>query len=544
MQLGQSRPTTIEEFLGRLRADGAIDGPDLERLHAVLARGGGRLVDVVTQLGLVPEGELTERLAAHLGLGLVGPDEFPAEPVAQDRLSDAFLIEARALPLAETGAGLAVAVADPFDEALLAGLQLAARQRIVARLAAPSALEAALKRLYGREMDRNPAADSERIDQDLDSLKDSASNAPIVKFINALIARAVAARASDIHLLPTDRRLRIRLRIDGVLQEIESAPLGDAAALISRLKILAGLDIAERRLPQDGSIKTVVQGREVDLRLAVVPTVHGEAAVVRLLDRNQVALDIDALGFDGTTRDRLLGLFRRPNGIILVTGPTGSGKSTTLYAALHRLNGPERNIITVEDPVENKIPGVAQIQVKTDIGLSFARILRSVLRHDPDVILIGEIRDPETARIATQAAMTGHLVLATLHTNSAAGAVSRLLDMGVESYLLSSTLVAVLSQRLVRVLCPSCRVEDEDGQRAVGCPSCNQTGYRGRRAIHELLTVDDAVRRAIVAKATAQELEGLAVAGGMETLRRCGMRRVADGLTTAAEIARVIVEEG
>jgi general secretion pathway protein E len=391
-------------------------------------------------------------------------------------------------------------------------------------------------------------------------LRESASEAPVIRFVSSLISRAVEAGASDIHIEPLERRLRIRTRIDGVLKEEEPAPIELAPAVLSRLKIMSGLNIAERRLPQDGAVKLAVRGKEIDLRIATAPITHGEAAAVRILDKSAITLDFDALGFDGQMQVKLNALLDRPNGIVLVTGPTGSGKTTTLYAALQRLNTPTRKILSVEDPVEYKIAGVNQVQVKPDIGLTFAHVLRSFLRHDPDVILVGEIRDPETARIAVQASLTGHLVLSTVHTNSAAAAITRLIDMHVEDYLLSSTVVGILAQRLVRVLCKSCktpvevtpewsREADALGIRepnlfaAHGCPACHGTGYRGRSVIAELLTPDDNVRRMIVDRAPAAQIHAGAVSHDMESLRRNGLRRALEGITSLEEVSRVAYEE-
>lgn len=532
-----------DDALARLCDDGVLDEDAVQRLRRVRDRSAIPLVDAVTQLGLMAERDLARHLGHILGLGFAGPEHLPVEAVEIGRVSPHFLRERRAVPLAVEGDVLHLAVVDPFDATAADGLRLATRRRVALAIAAASDVEEALSRLYAAP-DTGLAAASDSIELDLARLRERASDAPVIRLVDALLSRAVEAQASDIHLQPQERRLRIRMRIDGVLQDFEPVAGDLAQAVVSRLKILAGLDIAERRLPQDGAVKQVVRGREIDLRIAIAPAVHGEAVVVRILDRGHVALDFDALGFGGAVRRRLDALLARPSGILLVTGPTGSGKSTTLYAALARLNGPERNIVTVEDPVENKLDGVTQIQVKPEIGLTFARVLRSVLRLDPDVIMVGEIRDPETAQIATQAALTGHLVLATLHTNSAASAVTRLLDMGVDDYLIASTVGGVLAQRLVRKLCPACRTPaDEGGFRAVGCPACNMTGYRGRIAIHELLTVDEAVRRAVVARATAGEIEAHARAAGMETLAACGLRLVAAGITSRAEIERVAIED-
>ncbi|WP_133251516.1 GspE/PulE family protein [Zavarzinia aquatilis] len=528
--------------LARLQGEGVLDDDAVQRLRRVRGRSPIALVDAVTQLGLLAERELAGHLGRMLGLAVAGPERLPAEAVEIGRVSPQFLRERRVVPLAMTGDALHLAVVDPFDRTAADGLRLATRRRVVLEIAAASDVEEALARLYARASE-GPASDGDTTELDLARLRERASDAPVIRLVDGLLSRAVEARASDIHLQPQERRLRVRMRIDGVLRDFEPVSGELAQGVVSRLKILAGLDIAERRLPQDGAVKLVVRGREIDLRIAFAPAVHGEAVVVRILDRGHVALDFDALGFAGDVRHRLTRLLARPSGILLVTGPTGSGKSTTLYAALNQLNGPERNIVTVEDPVENKLDGITQIQVKPDIGLTFARVLRSVLRLDPDVIMIGEIRDPETAQIATQAALTGHLVLATLHTNSAAAAVTRLLDMGVDDYLIASTVSGVLAQRLVRKLCPECRVAEAGAFRAGGCATCNMTGYRGRIAIHELLTVDEPLRRAVVAKATAGEIEAIARAAGMETLGACGLRLVAAGITSRAEVERVAIED-
>ena len=529
------------EALLALQAAGLLDDETVARIRRVWAHGGIALVDAITQLGLLPERDLAHHLAGLLNLGLATPDRFPAAPVLSEVLSPWFLREQRMVPLAVDGQGVRVAAVNPFDALGVQGIRLATGRPVILDIATASDIEAAFVRLYPL-----PAAEGEGTDTvelDLAQLRERASDAPVIRFVDNFIARAVAARASDIHLQPLDRRFRVRMRVDGVWAEVDAVSLDLAPAVISRLKILAGLDIAERRLPQDGGIKTVVRGREVDLRVAVMPTIAGEAAVIRVLDREQVALDIGALGFEGRVRDRLIRLFERPNGTILVTGPTGSGKSTTLYAALTHLNQADRNIITVEDPVENKIEGVSQIQVKPEIGLTFARVLRSILRYAPNVIMVGEIRDPETAQIATQASLTGHLVLATLHTNSAAAAVTRLLDMGVENYLIASTVTGVLAQRLVRVLCPACKVRGESGWQPAGCEACGHSGYRGRIAIHELLPVTEAVRRAVVSRATAGDIHAIARAEGMETLHECGLRLAAAGITSRAEVERIAIED-
>ncbi len=399
------------------------------------------------------------------------------------------------------------------------------------------------------------------MEESLEHLKDMASEAPVIRLVNLLIRKALEMRASDIHFEPFEREFKVRYRIDGVLQEMESPPKRLQAPIISRLKLMANLNIAERRLPQDGRIKLRVGGREVDIRLSTIPTLYGESVVLRLLNQEEVILDLNQMGFTEDILTRFNRLIRSPYGIILVTGPTGSGKTTTLYGALSKINTADKKIITVEDPVEYQLNGINQVQAKPQIGLTFASALRSILRQDPDVILIGEIRDLETAEIAVQASLTGHLVFSTLHTNDAASAATRLRDIGVENYLIASSLIGVMAQRLLRVLCPKCkepvvvdkvlaeRIREETGERedltgrtiykSKGCEECAGTGYRGRTVIAELLTVNDTVRRAILKGATEKEIREAGRETGFVPMRENGMRKVKEGITTVAELLRV-----
>ena len=394
-------------------------------------------------------------------------------------------------------------------------------------------------------------------------LKDLASEAPVIRLVNLVLTKALESRASDIHIEPFENRLIVRYRIDGVLHEVESPPRRLSAAVISRVKIMASLDIAERRLPQDGRIKLRIQGKEIDLRVSTIPTMHGESVVMRILDKGGVPLDFASLGFDGQALERFIKALDEVHGILLVTGPTGSGKTTTLYTALDRLNKPDVKIVTVEDPVEYQMPGINQIQVKPQIQLTFANALRSIVRQDPDIIMVGEIRDVETVRIAMQSALTGHMVLSTVHTNDAPATVSRLLDMGAEDYLLTSTVNGILAQRLVRTLCLKCRephpalpevVEQMNLRKyqpsgeimlykPVGCPECAGTGYLGRICILEMLTVTDTIRSAIMRHATAGELRQAAIAEGMETMFENGLRKSMAGVTTIEEVLRVTRED-
>jgi general secretion pathway protein E len=553
---------------------GHCDARTVERGRRVAAESGQRLDAVLIQLGLVAERGLADSYAALLGVPLATPERYPAaEALFPERLPGRFLRNSRALPVAADDDTVTVAVADPLDGFTPAAIAAATGLRVALEVAVPIELDAALARLYpdpeaaGRDTESGGADGGAPLEEDAERLKDLASEAPVIRLVNQLIARAVETAASDIHLEPFEDRLRVRYRYDGVLHEVETPPARLAAAITSRVKIMARLDIAERRLPQDGRIKLPVRGQDVDFRVSTVPSLHGEKVVLRVLDRGAVAFDYAKLGLPGPLVAKWSAALDLPNGIVLVTGPTGSGKTTTLYTGLLALNQVARNIVTVEDPIEYQLPGVNQIQVKPQIGLDFANLLRSILRQDPDVIMVGEIRDLETAQIAVQAALTGHLVLSTVHTNSAAATIARLRDMGLEDYLLAATLRGILAQRLVRRLCPACKRETEAPPELVrrfgldrrvdqyiggpirlwhpvGCPKCRGTGYRGRLAIAEFLRPDAAVERLIFARAETAEIERAAVAGGMVSMFDTGLEAALAGTTTVEEVVRSIRAEG
>ncbi|TMH25522.1 MAG: type II secretion system protein GspE [Betaproteobacteria bacterium] len=549
---------------------GKLDAAGLERALRLQHESGEKLGVLLVTLGIVAQRDVAEALAAQLGLPLIEAAGYPELPILEERVSARFLREARALPLTEDEAELALAMADPTDSYTVNAFEMVTGRRVRPLVAIPTELEAALERLYGAGKsvlgqiigDVEPRDDI-GFDADVQQLKDLASEAPVIRLVSLVITNALEMRASDIHIEPFENRLIVRYRIDGVLHEVESPPRRLSAAVISRVKIMANLDIAERRLPQDGRIRLRVQGKEIDLRVSTVPTMHGESVVMRILDKGGVALDFKRLGFEEDTLRVFLDVLFEPHGILLVTGPTGSGKTTTLYTALDRLNKPDVKILTVEDPVEYQMPGINQIQVKPQIDLTFANALRSIVRQDPDVIMIGEIRDLETAQIAVQSALTGHLVLSTVHTNDAPSTVNRLLDMGVEDYLLTSTVVGILAQRLVRTLCHKCReaytalpeVVDELGLRkftsdrdirlfhAKGCKECAQTGYLGRISILEMLPMTDPLRTLIMRHATSAELRAEAIKSGMVTMYEDGMRKSLAGVTTFEEVLRVTRED-
>lgn len=548
---------------------GRLPAATLDRARRVVDSTSEALPLVLLKLGLLAERDLARSLADIHEIDLIQASDFPQEPLTNEAFSVRFLREFRVLPLSVDDKGLSLAMADPGDQYAQDAIALVAGTVVHPRVGIPTEIEQAIERLYGRgraeaevEEDLTEGFD-EGLETDIERLRDLASEAPVVRLVNRIIGDAIALRASDIHIEPFESSLHLRYRVDGVLQEGESPPGRLKAAIISRIKIMAKLNIAERRLPQDGRIKLAVRGATIDLRVSTLPSLHGEGVVLRVLDRDSVTLDFAALGMEGENLANFRNALQRPNGIFLVTGPTGSGKTTTLYAALSELNQVDRKIITVEDPVEYQLEGVNQVQVKPAIGLTFGNALRSILRQDPDIVLIGEIRDLETAQIAAQAALTGHLVLSTLHTNSAAASITRLLDMGVEDYLVTATLNGVAAQRLVRRLCSVCKEAYEvdadmathlglhrfgDGQkarlyRAVGCSECNKTGYRGRTSIIETLTIDDSLRRIIIRDGDARTLHKAAVEAGMRTLYDDGMRKALAGETSVEEILRTTREE-
>ena len=525
------------------------------------------LPQLLVKLGLCSELDVADAFVESGQFEKVTSDQYPLEMQLPETVSLRFLKNYHVIGLSHTEDDITVAMMDPEDQFTIDALRLATGKPIIAKVGLLSEIDAALDVQYGEDrskMDKliDDLAVDDLGEEDLEHLKDLASEAPVIKMVNLIMQRAIETRASDIHIEPFEQTLKVRLRVDGVLQEIDAPNVKSTAAVISRIKIMAKLNIAERRLPQDGRIKVQMLGKELDLRVSTIPTMYGESVVIRLLDKENTVLDFAALGFAGRHLQQFIDVLSQPHGIILITGPTGSGKSTTMYAALKQLNTSERKIITVEDPVEYQMEGVNQIQAKPQIGLTFASALRSIVRQDPDVIMIGEMRDLETARIAVQSALTGHLVLSTLHTNDAAGGITRLLDMGLEEYLLTSTVNGILAQRLVRKLCPVCKegtiaapeiVKElrlqrfaPDGDivlyKPVGCPACAGMGYRGRLAIIEFLPMTDPVRKLIMAHEEAGAIQKLAIAEGMQTLYENGLVKVIQGITTLEEVMRVTSE--
>ncbi len=573
-QDGQAAQTTSPPAAGRqldllanlLLGRGQCDTQTIERGRRVAAESGQRLDLVLLQLGLVTERGLAEAYATLLGVPLAGPARFPEAPLFPERLTPRFLRTARACPLAVEDGTLVLGVADALDEFTPTAVAAATGHKVRLEIVVPIELEAAFGRLYpaGDEAQTQGETDAGAgLEEDAERLKDLASEAPVIRLVNQIIGRAVETHASDIHVEPFEDRLRVRYRYDGVLHEADSPAARLAPAIISRIKIMAKLDIAERRLPQDGRIKLAVRGTEIDFRVSTIPSLYGEKVVLRVLDRSSVTFDYVKLGLPAHVVTQWSKALELPNGILLVTGPTGSGKTTTLYTGLTSINAISRNIVTVEDPVEYQLAGINQIQTKPQIGLTFAALLRSILRQDPDVIMVGEIRDLETAQIAVQAALTGHLVLSTLHTNSAAATITRLRDMGLEDYLLTAVLRGVLAQRLVRRLCDACKREAEaptelverfdlqsragaDGIRLwhpVGCAQCRSTGYKGRQAIAEFLQPTPDIEHLIFSKADQNEIERAAVAAGMVTMFQAGLDAAMAGTTTIEEVVRSIRAE-
>jgi general secretion pathway protein E len=525
------------------------------------------LPQLLVKLGLCSESDVADAFVESGQFEKVLAAQYPQERQLPESVSLRFLKNYHVIGLSDNQDSVTVALMDPEDQFVLDALRLATGKRVIAKVGLSSEIDASLEVQYGQgrsKMDKlvDDLGGDEIGEEDLEHLRDLASEAPVIKMVNLIMQRAIELKASDIHIEPFEQSLKVRLRVDGVLQEIDAPPVKSTAAVISRIKIMAKLNIAERRLPQDGRIKIQMLGKELDLRISTIPTLYGESVVIRLLDKDNTVLDFEALGFSGAHLRQFTDVLALPHGIILITGPTGSGKSTTLYAALKQLNTAARKIITVEDPVEYQMDGINQIQAKPQIGLTFASALRSIVRQDPDVIMIGEMRDLETARIAVQAALTGHLVLSTLHTNNAAGGITRLLDMGLEEYLLTSTVNGILAQRLVRKLCTACKqaypappelIDDmqlrryvPDGNitlyKPVGCSACSGLGYRGRLAIIEFLPMTNTLRQLVMAREDAEAIQNLAVAEGMSTLYENGLTKVVQGITTLEEVLRVTSE--
>jgi len=563
----EATKTATEAVCEFLLSNGRLKQADLKRAETYRDQNGGDLITLLVRLGLVSERDVAEAESSLLKLPLIRTADLPDEVPELSGVSVRYLKENQILPVAESEDDLTVVMANPRDEFAVQSLAMATGKNILRQVGIASEVENGIEKLLGGgrsamgQIVERLGAESEGELEDVEHLRDLASEAPVIRLVNLVMQRAVEARASDIHIEPFENRLKVRYRIDGVLQDVEAPPASSTAAVISRIKIMAKLNIAERRLPQDGRIMHRVQGKELDLRVSTIPTSHGESVVMRILDRESIVLDFASLGFDEMIQKKFTHALEMPHGIILVTGPTGSGKTTTLYTALSSLNTSERKIITVEDPVEYQLEGINQIQAKSSIGLDFAHALRAIVRQDPDVIMIGEMRDLETAKIAIQSALTGHLVLSTVHTNDAAGGVTRMLDMGVEDYLLTSTVNAILAQRLVRTLDAEFREAYEllpEVAREIGmnrlieqeryivyrpvATETNPNGYRGRTTILELLLMTDPIRRLIMKHATSGEIQDLAVEEGMRTMYQDGLTKCLQGITTLDEVLRVTQE--
>jgi len=569
----------VGQPIGRiLRAQAGLTEERLLEALALQAEKGGRLGEILVSIKAVGEEDVARALAVQLDLPYLArifPEDVEVELLR--RIPINFAKQTRMIPLAAEPDGIAVAVADPLDTGAMDHARLLLGGAVSPRVALGSTIVDAINTVYDRSVNEAEqlvgemeSADLDELAQELEEpqdLLDTDDEAPIIRLVNSLLFRAAKERASDIHIEPMDRELLVRFRIDGVLQEVIKPPKRYQASIISRVKIMAQLNIAEKRLPQDGRIRIKLAGRDIDIRVSSIPTAHGERIVMRLLDKNATLLDLAEIGMGAQALEGMDSVIRRSHGIILVTGPTGSGKTTTLYGALSRINTPDVNILTVEDPVEYQLKGIGQMAIQPKIGLTFAAGLRSFLRQDPDVIMVGEIRDKETAEIAIQASLTGHLVFSTVHTNDSAGAVTRLVEMGVEPFLVASSLTAVLAQRLVRRLCPDCKElytpTDEELReigvagrkgllerygvaqiyRAVGCPACNRNGYRGRTGIYEYLQIDDEIRKLVLQNVDSNSIKKVAIGKGMLTLLDDGARKVAQGETAVAEVLSVTQED-
>ncbi|MFH1707753.1 MAG: ATPase, T2SS/T4P/T4SS family [Planctomycetota bacterium] len=534
-------------------------------LEVQMQQGGKRIGEILVEQGVVDEEEIIRALAEQFDLPVVDLNAIEIPKTILREIPQEIARQNKVVPIESTADRLVVAIADPLDLGTLDNLRFMTNKNVEANLATSKSIMAAIDRVYGVSEDQVDQMlekfTEDQIDFKLDSGEgegDGADDAPIIKLVTMIMVEALKQRASDIHVEPMAGRVRVRYRVDGVCYEVESPPKRLQNAVLSRIKLMAGMDIAEKRKPQDGRIKIKLINREIDMRVSALPSVHGESIVMRLLDKENLLLDMSHLGFEADNYETWTRIIRRPNGIILVTGPTGSGKTTTLYSALAELNLPDRKIITAENPVEYHLDGINQCQVRHEIGLDFARILRAMLRQAPQIILVGEIRDDETAEIAIQAALTGHLVFSTLHTNDAPSAITRLTDMGVRPFLVASSIQAILAQRLMRVICPNCRepYEPDISQVAMmglspdqlagrvfyhgrGCDQCGGHGYRGRKAVFELMVMNSALKKMAFDKLPSNLIRKEAISSGMRTLFQDGIRKVLAGVTTIEEILRI-----
>jgi type IV pilus assembly protein PilB len=560
----------MRKSLGESLVDeGIITSEQLKEAQSQEMRTGERLRNVLVKMGLMAEEDLVAFLSEKLGLPRIELAHYLIDPEVVDLVPEALAKKYGLIPVFKIGNRLTCAMVDPWNIFALDEVRMATNLTIECAVATASEIKKALSQYYGAKgsmedlinsIDAEKFGEKEGGEIDTEKLQGIIEEPVVIKLVNLIVMKAIQERASDIHIEPEEETLKTRFRVDGILHEVSSPPKYLQSAIISRIKIMASLDIAERRKPQDGRFTIKAVGKEIDVRVSCLPTVYGENVVLRLLDASAALLSLKDIGFPKDVLKKYEKLITRPHGIILVTGPTGSGKTTTLYASLDKINTVEKNIITIEDPVEYKLRGIRQIQINPKVDLTFANGLRSILRQDPNIIMVGEMRDTETARIAIQAALTGHLVFSTLHTNNALGAITRIVDMGVEPYLVSASVIGVLAQRLVRTICKDCKekytptkeelkdlgLNEEEKinfYKGKGCPKCINTGYRHRLGIFELMPMDDTIRHLIIAKASLEDISKQAVAGGMIFLKEDGLRKIREGVTTVEEVLRVTVEE-
>jgi type IV pilus assembly protein PilB len=552
---------------------GLLTSEQLAEALQLQARRGGRLGQVVVEAGMAKPKDVALILEKMLGVAYVDVSDYAIEPEAMSRVPEWMIRRHQLLPLREENGTLEVAMLDPLNLAVVDDLKLLTSCRIVPRLAMERELQQAIDRAFDvrhhaeqalRDIESERESSETEDDLSISQLINLAESSPTVRLVNTIIYGALNQSASDIHLEPQENALRVRYRVDGMLRDHLAVPRQHHAAIISRIKVMARLNIAERRRPQDGRMTVSHNNKDYDLRVSILPAILGEKVVIRVLDKSAMQHSFERIGLLPDERAIFEWLVTRPYGMILVTGPTGSGKSTTLYSALNRINTPEKNIITIEDPVEYHLPGITQVAVNPKVGVTFASGLRTIVRQDPDVIMVGEIRDSETAEIAVQAALTGHLVFSTLHTNDAPGALVRLMNMGIEPFLIASSVIGVLGQRLVRVVCPACRelyepmpevlkalglysdevrIDSLQFARGKGCSECHHTGYRGRTAIFEVMKMSDGLRKLVLDRASAAALKEVAVAEGMRTMRDSGIQKVVQQITTPEEMMRVVFGE-